>query len=422
MKKATKTFNPKRKIFGLIMPTFIFSRDISMGARVLYAFLCNYAAEKDHCWPSKKTLAIQLSCSVSSVKTYIKELVEQELIYLEYGSRYTTFFMIEPEDLNEKQFPKQRMQNEQKLMNDSPSQFSTFKTSSTSTSTCKPKTSPKNECCIESNFKYKPKPKYDYPSQILTTTRSNSDQKGGQILTRGGANSDHINNINKYNNKYTHALKESQTPQAPQKQVDMCVSDFEKVWETYPKKQSKDQAKKEWQKLARSGELPSIEILFSAIRHFSNSTNWQKEEGRFIPFMGKWLRGQNWLAVQDAVLAELKEVEKKQAYEQTYKQRQEQIQQEKNIEKEKNESLRHEFQLFATCFADYKDGNPINSMLSGLWFYLEKISKAPRFFDVPKDNTLTIKDFLTLCKRNQAKKQYIPSLSLNTQNLKTVVF
>ena len=43
-----ETFAPKGKIFGPILPQFILEKRITLGAKVMYALLCNYAYEKDH--------------------------------------------------------------------------------------------------------------------------------------------------------------------------------------------------------------------------------------------------------------------------------------------------------------------------------------------------------------------------------------
>ena len=75
-----ETFAPKGKIFGPILPQFILEKRTTLGAKVMYALLCNYASEKDHCWPSHATLASRLSCSISSVKNYLAELVRENLI------------------------------------------------------------------------------------------------------------------------------------------------------------------------------------------------------------------------------------------------------------------------------------------------------------------------------------------------------
>jgi len=76
-----QTYRPKGSLRGFIMPDFIFiDRRLSLGAKTLYALFCNYAGECDHCWPSHVTLAEKLGCSVSSVKTYIEQLIRYGFI------------------------------------------------------------------------------------------------------------------------------------------------------------------------------------------------------------------------------------------------------------------------------------------------------------------------------------------------------
>ena len=75
-----QTFAPRGRIHGPILPQFVLETSISFGAKVMYALLCSYASDNDHCWPSQATLAARLSCSVSSVKKYLAELAGIKLI------------------------------------------------------------------------------------------------------------------------------------------------------------------------------------------------------------------------------------------------------------------------------------------------------------------------------------------------------
>ena len=52
-----ETFAPKGNIYGPILPQFVLQMSITFGAKTMYAILCDYAADKDHCWPSQATLA-----------------------------------------------------------------------------------------------------------------------------------------------------------------------------------------------------------------------------------------------------------------------------------------------------------------------------------------------------------------------------
>ena len=66
----------------------------------MYALLCNYASDKDHCWPSQKTLATRLACSVSSIKNYLAELVRERLIEVRHENyRSSVYYILQPEAL-----------------------------------------------------------------------------------------------------------------------------------------------------------------------------------------------------------------------------------------------------------------------------------------------------------------------------------
>ena len=99
-----ETFTPKGNIYGPILPQFVLQKSITFGAKAMYALLCDYASEKDHCWPSQATLAKRLSCSISSVKNYLAELVREKLIFIRREQyRSSVYYLLRPEELAEKQ-------------------------------------------------------------------------------------------------------------------------------------------------------------------------------------------------------------------------------------------------------------------------------------------------------------------------------
>lgn len=99
-----ETFAPKGKVFGPILPQFVLEKPLTFGAKVMYALLCNYCSEKDHCWPSQATLAARLSCSVGSVKNYLTELVKAKLIEVRREQyRSSIYYMILPGELKGKE-------------------------------------------------------------------------------------------------------------------------------------------------------------------------------------------------------------------------------------------------------------------------------------------------------------------------------
>ena len=95
------TFRPRGNISGPILPRYALTLKISLGAKMLYSLLCDYAGDKDHCWPSQTTLAGLLGCSVSSIKTYLRELAGQQLIAVELREcRSSTYYLLKPSFLS----------------------------------------------------------------------------------------------------------------------------------------------------------------------------------------------------------------------------------------------------------------------------------------------------------------------------------
>lgn len=66
--------------FTMVPNVVLLDGDMSMGARMVYAQLLHYAREKEEAWPGQARLAAQLGCSERSLRTYIGELEEAELI------------------------------------------------------------------------------------------------------------------------------------------------------------------------------------------------------------------------------------------------------------------------------------------------------------------------------------------------------
>jgi len=70
------------------------------------------------------------------------------------------------------------------------------------------------------------------------------------------------------------------------------VSNFEKFWKAYPKKRSKDQARKAFSKRRPNEHL--LEKIIQVIEQAKQSVEWQKDAGRFIPYPATWLNAAGW--------------------------------------------------------------------------------------------------------------------------------
>ncbi len=69
-------------------------------------------------------------------------------------------------------------------------------------------------------------------------------------------------------------------------------SAFEAFWNAYPKKKDKVRARTAFDKLNITDEL--LQKFLTAICEQKKSEDWQKENGRFIPYPATWLNGHRW--------------------------------------------------------------------------------------------------------------------------------
>ena len=142
------------------------------------------------------------------------------------------------------------------------------------------------------------------------------------------------------------------------------LPDFENVWALYPKKEAKGFARIAWLKLSRSGQLPPLTELHAAIRRFASSESWQREQGRFVPQLGNWLRGQRWLDPLSP--AEVAEMAQRQTALEASRLREEQEQRLKEQKDAEKARLRPLFDAFAAKFPPVAN----DAMPFGIWQYL----------------------------------------------------
>ena len=74
--------------------------------------------------------------------------------------------------------------------------------------------------------------------------------------------------------------------------------DFEAFWSHYPRKRSKEDARKAWDAVRPTAWQAAV--LMSAVAAASTSNEWQQDGGRFVPYAATWLRGRRWEDCLDA--------------------------------------------------------------------------------------------------------------------------
>lgn len=72
---------------------------------------------------------------------------------------------------------------------------------------------------------------------------------------------------------------------------------FESFWKAYPKKKDKQNALKAFKKINPDETL--LSTMLEAIKQQSNTSQWQRDGGQYIPYPASWLNGKRWEDEQD---------------------------------------------------------------------------------------------------------------------------
>ena len=78
----------------------------------------------------------------------------------------------------------------------------------------------------------------------------------------------------------------------PNTSASRCTGMFNEFWIAYPKKQGKQQAEKAFNKINPSPEL--FFKMITSVKQWSQSQQWTKDGGQYIPMPATWLNGKRW--------------------------------------------------------------------------------------------------------------------------------
>ena len=349
------TFSPSGKIHGPIIHEPVLKLTITAGAKLLYAVLCSSARDKDHCWLCLGTMASKLACSISSVKRYLKELREAQLISVSHRHGHSSLFTLLP--------PPAEM-----VGNDNHEQESHEPLAS------------------------------EVPSHLVQEQPNLSFTKPN--MAHQQANVGCIKNLNN--------LQEDSPQYSPLRQNESFVGaaislpDFEKVYARYPRKEAKGLARMAWLRLAKNGDLPQTSVILASIERFIGSHDWQRENGRFIPHLSNFLKGERW---NDAPSGEAVPQPAPTKESEQLRLAQEQATEQRQLEHEKKKArYMPEFEAFAARFT----GAFHFPMVFGRWLALREQNRAPQASDVPEDTTLGIMEFMARFQRGY-RSAHLPS-------------
>jgi 5-methylcytosine-specific restriction endonuclease McrA len=85
--------------------------------------------------------------------------------------------------------------------------------------------------------------------------------------------------------------KDSSSKDTTTKTKNTCAG-FDHFWQEYPRKKSKGQAEKAWEKIKPNKAL--LATMIDKIKQAKNSNEWTKENGQFIPYPATWLNAKGW--------------------------------------------------------------------------------------------------------------------------------
>lgn len=89
------------------------------------------------------------------------------------------------------------------------------------------------------------------------------------------------------------AVLDLMSTEATQKPRGITYTDsFERFWKIYPKKKSKNDAWKAWQKI--KPDLALVATILEAIEHQRTWPEWTKDHGQYVPNPASWLNAGRW--------------------------------------------------------------------------------------------------------------------------------
>ncbi len=94
------------------------------------------------------------------------------------------------------------------------------------------------------------------------------------------------------------------TPYRPAQVSDQVRADFERVVASYPNRSSVQEALRTFNYLACNQRLPKLEDLLACIEYAKSTNSWRRENGRFVPYLRKFLRYEHWREYLPAVEAQ----------------------------------------------------------------------------------------------------------------------
>jgi len=119
-------------------------------------------------------------------------------------------------------------------------------------------------------------------TEVKTTVKTEVNTAVNQQVNNESLQSNNLLNINlKQNSKEKNTKKESTDEK----------TGFADFWEEYPKKKSKGDARKAFEKAIKK---VSLQTILNAVRKHKSGAQWMKDNGQYIPYPATWLNREQW--------------------------------------------------------------------------------------------------------------------------------
>lgn len=166
---------------------------------------------------------------------------------------------------------------------------------------------------------------------------------------------------------------------------------FERFAAHYPRHEAREAARAVWHRLSRRKALPPLDALLAALARFRESSAWNREHGRFVPYLVNWLKDRRWLDEE----AHVPEQPTQQSKEQTWRLEQAMARLRETHMDPRLEAARPQFEAFLARFVVQGKRGPA----WGLWSSLFRKGNAPSAADVKDRGTMEVLPFLQAWQR-----------------------
>ena len=169
---------------------------------------------------------------------------------------------------------------------------------------------------------------------------------------------------------------------------------FEQFFAAYPRKDAKEPARSAWHQLWRRDALPALDHLLAALDRFRTSTSWNRENGRFVPYLVNWLRDRRWADEADVPGTSFSGVQPAPSASPEKAEQVRSCMQRLEDQHRTDPALAAARPLFENFLSHFADGQRKRGPAWGLWSLLYRLGKAPTVAQASSSSDVGVLSFL----------------------------